>query len=491
MRFGSAAVVLMFAVACSNPSEREPVRSLAQANVRNLTPRLIGAAGSATGWSVVPCLGGFAAGAPFESHADFFPVGFIDLHTTVQVTGGRTIGTTVACQPRGPVFLAGGSAGIYETFDAGISPFSTTAVWSIATADQPGLPLLVAEDGTNSVLLKLIDDVGTVEWSFRVFTNSSVGAYATWIPGTTRFAVGDPGAQRVRLFSYEPNTHVVTADGELLAPVRDPDPNFGLALAFGDVNPASGPEVIVGAPFYGTVFVYNPASTPQLLFTLSGPGQGFGNALAVEPGDAGGGLRALWVGVPTLDALYRYVGDAGETTSVVMPDASVFGFALAVENASTLAIGAPLWGDGGAVFEASFTELIDGGALNGQQQECVVNQPCSVGSCRHGRCHGGVLCVDIVPRCSIDLCVSDECLLPNADAGSDDAGAVDAGAVDAGPDLDAGIVSDAGADAGANDGGTTVPFPDSVAFISSCSVGAFSPLLLLVLALLRRQWGPK
>lgn len=457
-----------------------------QANVRNLTPRLTGLSGSATGVSVVPCLGGFAAGAPFGSHADFLPVGFPDIHMTAGVTGGRTIGGTVACQPRGPLFLAGGSAGIQRNVDGGNSTLSTIGVWSIASADQPGLPLLVAEDGSNSVLLKLVSDVGIVEWSLRLFSNSSVGAYVTWIPGTTRFAVGDPSAQRVRLFSYDPNTHVVTADDELLAPATDPDPNFGLALAFGDVNPAAGPEVIVGAPFYGTVFVFNPASTPQLLFTLSGPGEGYGNALAVEPGDAGGGLQALWVSAPTLNTLFRYVGDAGETASVDMPDASVFGFALAVENASTMAIGAPLWGDGGAVFEASFRELIDGGALNGQQQQCVVDQPCSVGSCRRGRCHGGVLCVDIVPKCTFDVCVNDACLMPNADAG-----AVDAGAVDGGEDLDAGRVSDAGTDAGVSDGGASPTFPDSVAFLSSCSVGAFSPLLLLALALLRRQWGPK
>lgn len=120
---------------------------------------------------------------------------------------------------------------------------------------------------------------------------------------------------RVYLFPGAGGTPAV-----LPAPSVDPNDGFGKALAMGDVHPAPGVEVIVGAApgnAPGRAHVY---SRYGAALEMLGPGlTGFGSAVAA--GDVSGdGVGEVAAGSPDEERVYVFYGAAGDGDSV--PDAS-------------------------------------------------------------------------------------------------------------------------------------------------------------------------
>ncbi len=460
---GAEALVLLSVASCSTP----PARAVgAQRQALALNPTVVGlTTGEQLGFSVASCpTGGFAAGGPGTFTTLLWGPAGVDTLTTQVPTG-----TVVACETSEPRAFTCGSGGLLSLGPDGFDNLGRRgACAALAAAHRPGLPLLaVMPISLTPAEVWLFDpagDGGTRSASLGLSASPRAGFSLAWHPERPVFAVGDTGARRVSLVEFAGG--LTTPGPSIEAPAASTSVDFGWQVTFGDVHPAPGLEIIVAAPTTGEVFVFNLGRPDPFLYVLTAvPDAGFGMALAVEPGDAGGGLSALWVGAPGINSLYRFVGDAGEVVTVQSSDTDLFGISLAVETPPRLVIGAPGYASNGAVFEAAFAELIDSGVLIGVQQECTVGIPCSLGGCVRGTCQGGVLCVAAAPLCALRACVNDVC--------TTDDGGVDAGTAP----TDAGGQSDAGDD-----------HERQYVFVTSgCQASAAGPLLALGLALARRR----
>lgn len=353
--------------------------------------------------------------------------------------------------------------------------------------------------GQSGVDRRVIGDAGvyvTEMWSLRA-DGGSLGAALAWSPDDSLIAVTDDAADTVQLFDSRSRT--VISGGTFQGPR---DAGFGLHLAFGDVHPNPGAEllatveatreVLVIGKRNGGLTVLQRLSPPAITLNMTSP-----MPLAIEPRSVlrDGVLQAVWVGLPEEDALWRFVGDAGVKFEALGP--MEFGAALAVTG-ETLIIGAPGYepnpnGTGaghGAVFGMDFNTDVLGQA---EAQECDVTRECITSECFVGRCVGGVICQQtaMAALCPAAECRFGVCLSPpdagtdaGVDAGTPDAGTPDAGTPDAG-ERDAGTF-----DAGRPDAGS----PGEVQKFSACGCSAdglasTSVLALIIVALARRRSG--
>jgi hypothetical protein len=279
---------------------------------------------------------------------------------------------------------------------------------------------------------------------------------------------------------------------------------FGSSLAFGDVHPAAGEELLVSVAGTSEVLVLGKVNGQLVELQRVGPlgtVPGAPRPLVVEPTSflARGSLQAFWVGAPEADALYRFVGDAGVKFEAAQ--AMDFGASLGLMGQSLL-VGAPGFDtaqapDAGAVFVMPLnTEVLP----TAEAMVCKVGQVCITSTCVPGRCLGGVACEPTtnVPFCSPDICFGGVCTVPDAgvpdagavDAGERDAGLVDAGEPDAGePDAgqtDGGATDGGTSDAGSADGGPAGPVTFTACGCSSGGLASTSLLAVLLVMLLRR-----
>jgi len=508
-------LTLILVASCTPEAERdEAVASTPQAltlPAADLTGMVVG---DRLGASLAACRSdAYLAGAPGKAAFVLSEGAGVTRYLTSAYTTALSLGTSVACEgDLRQARLVGGTTGLWlVTGDAGLSLQSGSAVLSMGASplETPSVPLLV-NDAVKTLLVAREADGGVSMQNYV-----AGGAASAWSPDGTFFAVGHPANGTVTLFQYD--------GGAITAPPLDISVpvGFGSTLAIGEVHPSPGFEIVVGGVAQTQVLVYSRQRLLMAVDDLNAAAvETLGAALAIEPGDAGGGLHALWVGAPASDRIFRFIGDAGTTfqaTAVgsVMLGAE-FGAAIAFNLQRQVLIGAPRAGNPantGAVFRGTVDTFFTPQLLDGVAQECQVGAPCSLGPCLRGACYGGVLCLRpaVMLSCAVgqscnpasDRCVNDTVDAGTADAGESepDAGARDAGAGDAGAG-DAGA-SDAGAsdagvrDAGVSDAGSLEPdrgtgdagvTPGQLRFVScGCQGGAGAPLGLLALALARRR----
>lgn len=460
--------------------------------------------------------GGWVAGAPGIDHLYSSSAGGL-IAVSTAVDPDVELGLTVQCERGAARGLIGGRGGLWRVWaDGGSGQLLNETTLSLATAvGAPTLAGVASADGGGAVWSLGASPV-TSNPMPTLLTTSGSGSFATslwYFPAGGRFVAGDPKEVEVAVFKREADggaTRQVTYTGNTQMD------DHGRTVLVGDVLPAPGPEVIVGAPSAGEVRIYAQNAMPLILTGVNtsdgNPPVHFGAALALEPENAGGGLRALWVGEPGTSRIYRCLGtqcDVFESTAVLN---SRFGAALEFDG-RTLVVGAPNYSSGmtrsgeGAVFE--FTP--DSGTLDGVAMDCTPSVPCVAG-CQLGRCVGTVLCVRTLESACApgQTCIGDVCVVEGVDAGSVDAGAPDAGDDDGGRDAgapdagdndaglpDAGVVDggrpDAGdADAGTPDGGDDdagtpdAGEPGTAVFISGCTTSPGAGMLwLLIIGLWR------
>ena len=470
----------------------------------------VGPPGSRLGSSLAPCSGsGFVAGAPGTGTAWHSPSGALPQAI------GSGLGRAVGCLPPSgggdSAMVAGGDAGMRVVVSGGwTSAYSLSPTLSISVSDVTGFPVLV---GTSSAFLLYNRTTGTV-------VNAQTGTAAhvvQWFSGSTRFAVTTSIGSMVKLYDFNTSTNgfdfVTTIPNNALG--------FGRALAVGDVLPAPGEELIIGAE--GAVFVYLNDGTGPVM-RLSGNNASFGTSVSSSLTQFS--IEGVLVGEPADDRVFQFVGDAGSVFMASPSPGESFGASVAA-NGGEFAIGAPdhLMGSG-AVYTIVQPPLV----RVGEVQECTVGQPCFSESCLQGECLGGVFC-DLaaqIPACLMDqrcdqgICVSFDGGTVTRDAGTGinlDSGVIDpdldAGRPDASVSFDAGRPDagsigpgDAGMDAGSTtdrdsgvddrDGGGT-PQKDAGSdqvdggsepmyfTTSGCSETGLLPMLALCLAMIRRR----
>ncbi len=447
---------------CAPSSEPFPVAQLRQA-VPGL-PGFVGDPGSLLGSSLAACPdGGFVAGAPGIGTAWFSEA--LDMPAAI----GDGLGRAVACQRVGgvAVMLAGGDAGVRrDNAWVWTHAFTASSTSSISRSDAPTLPILVGGRGTVHFFNPVTRaDIGNALGSV---SSTSLLVLVLWMRGHPRFLVSSGG--RVEHYTFDPLTNKAALTGTF----HNPASGFGKAMAVGELLPSPGEEVAIAAD--QKVFIYSAMGTQLLM--LPGNEASFGDALAIQR-DYGVGLDALLVGEPSLDRVHRFIGSAGTVVSSLPSPEAMFGASLAVDPANTVAIGAPLYQDGGAVF----FEQLSGPSRAGEAQTCVAEAVCRTkGGCVTGVCVGGVYCdtsmgtgvsaCDVGDRCVVGVCVNTR-----------DAGVVvqppDSGVI---PSIDAGT---SGKDAGSDDAGVTI---EPLIFSTrGCSASGALPVLLMALAMVFRR----
>lgn len=380
--------------------------------------------------------------------------------------------TALACVPNGEHLLLGTEVNSLRLGASGPGGLDGHRVGGFAVPGRPGLPLAVGLPGNGKVAL--ISDVLSPDPAWLWNPNGSEGAgvafgtSVAWLPGTDVLAVGSPAEDRVYRFRVLPD-----AGTEQLLPVEglqfaDAGAGFGLTLVAGNVLPSAQPELVIGAPLHGRLFVVGASdSVRELKAPFAHPsGPSFAAALAVERDGVAPGLDALWVGDPQGDHVYRFIGEAAEAFFVAPSTTGTprqFGTAIAVTADRRVAVGAPGWetptGSVGAVLMRAPLPSPQGKPT---PAGCVPGAPCRLPGCLQGTCLGGVFCA--VPEegapstCGADQqCLMEECS-PLPDGGAPFPG--DPPAVSAAP----------------------------VTFTSSgCSVTPAAPLALLLLAALTQR----
>ncbi len=447
-------------------------------------PQFVGEPGSLLGSSLAACPGnGFVAGAPGEGTA------WLSGAQTMPQPIGDGLGRTVACERLGGValMLAGGDAGVRkESAGVWFNALTPAPTLSLSRSDEPTLPLLVGGEGT----VNFFNPSSGAKIGMAPVNTAGFGSVVLWMKERPRFLVSYESGLLVQQYAYNPLTKTAAVAGAF----TNATAGFGKALAVGDLLPTPGDEVAIGAD--GKVYIYS--ATGAALLILPGTETSFGSALAVQR-EYGAGIDALLVGEPTLDRVHRFVGDAGTVISSISTPGSMFGASLAVDPVKTLAIGAPLYQGGGAVFFESLGGLV----RTGESKECVTGTSCRTNACTVGVCVGGAFCdtstgtgasvCDPGERCVFGICVAsgvdagidggtmidppDSGVFPSVDAGMRDAGSEagnDAGSSDAG----------SGKDAGSDDAGVN---REPLLFSTSgCSTGGALPMLLLALVMFRR-----
>ncbi|MBL8913763.1 MAG: hypothetical protein JNM17_23880 [Archangium sp.] len=532
MRHSLGGATLVFAVltACApSPSDFDPLDDVAVLRQAGL-PRMPVAQGGVTnarlGSSIAACRSNglftaqaFATGAPGIGTALLYTSG---PSAFTPPDAGNEFGIGVLCTGSGnqPELIAWSSApnAWRQTFSGSTDVlFVGARVDAMARGDSAMSPYLIAVDAG------LYSNTGSNQPTL-INTDLRRNVRVACAHGSNLCAVAHR-ASGATIYNAEL--------GQELDAIPPPDAGRSVtAIAIGELSPAPGLEVAIAGD--GVVDVYSRGMRTSLLYTLRPPQAvaGFGQALAIDRIDAGAGLASLWVGSPGEARVYRFLGDAGVVgVEVNAPVGTELGGALAIETDGKLLVGAPLWDgpfvDEGAVFRDTPEEWAPLGFIQGVQQECDVSAPfCRVtgmpGTCFVGRCIGGVVCADLVgsTNCSIGTDAGPNDPDGGSDAGNtgNDAGMVDAGSVidggngvvDAGTGvvdggtLDAGLVRDAGSDAGGdvvpvdagpdvdgggreNDAGMTDPpaVPEFTIMPCGCGQSALSPLALLALAFLR------
>ena len=420
--------------------------------------------------------------------------------------------------------VAGGDAGMRVVVSGGwTSAYSLSPTLSISVSDVTGFPVLV---GTSSAFLLYNRTTGTV-------VNAQTGTAAhvvQWFSGSTRFAVTTSIGSMVKLYDFNTSNNAI----DPVTTIPNPAMGFGRALAVGDVLPAPGEELLIGAE--GAVYVYLNDGTGPVM-RLSGNNASFG--VSVSSSLTPFSIEGVLVGEPADDRVFQFVGDAGSVFMASSSPGESFGASVAA-NGGEFAVGAPdhLMGSG-AVYTIVQPPLV----RVGEVQECTVGQPCFSQGCLQGECLGGVFC-DLaaqIPACLMDqrcdqgICVSFDggtvtrdagtginldsgVIDPDLDAGRPDAsvsydggmwpdgGSIGPGDAGIDPNRDAGV--DAGMDAGSTtdrdsgvadrDGGVKPPKDagsdevdggsEPMFFTTSgCSETGLLPMLALCLAMLRRR----
>ena len=509
MRLVALAVVSLAGCAVEPPDEVAVQRQAMNMPFPQNTLWIGGQQEALLGTSVAACRGpnGFVGGAPGANNVVLVSDGGAVFLQAPNV-GGVT-GIAVACDAY--VFTAG-DAGVFY-FSGLTAPTLLTGepASSIARPPSQSQPLLVGVPAQSKVLLYAQSDAG-FGTPTTLFGQNDFGSVVKWSESSSAFAVSNLQGATVSSYLFSgggPSIQVV-----IQGPVGV---GFGTSLAYGDVHPSSGPELIVGAPGAAKVFIYSAQG--QRLMTIDAPTgtTTFGTALTVEPGAGAGTLHSFWVGDPAQDRVFRFIGDAG--TEFTGPSSSAFGYSIAVGEPG-LVVGAPLYSDTATHQGGLFVRPLTDPVLLGRIGPCNVGSACvNASACTVGTCVGGVFCQNPVPlNCPLGCNAAGTCLPVDGgidagvfDAGGFDAGSVDAGSVDGGhldagsPDAgpvdgggepsrdagapDAGSASDAGsseADAGTIDGGTG---PAALVFTSCGCAGTDAlPLLLLSLVLSRRRW---
>ncbi|MFT3713412.1 MAG: hypothetical protein QM817_37625 [Archangium sp.] len=516
-----ATLCLVFA-ACGTTEQQDTPRVgvVRQAGLPRVPIRSGGVDGGHLGFSVAACRvnsvlaanQAFAAGAPGVPAAYLFAPQTL----TAQFDGGPGVelGNDVLCQGSGvdPELLAHGNSGSLIRVTSGATQLLLSGL---------DVGAMTRGDATNNSpsLLNVSNDV------FRM-TN---GAAAMWLsePGTGHRMACALGSDLCVIANRNGGAKIYDVGSGSTNPVSVIDQGDGgmhdiTAVAIGELHPAQGLEVAIADQ--SRVEVYATGSRPRLLYTLKPLAQfqtRFGNSLAVDRFDAGGGLSSLWVGSPNEGLVYRFFGDAGGAFGEpAAPGPALFGWAMATEGNGQLLITAPKFTnimmvpapeEAGAVFRDTPEQWLPLGFIAGAQQECDIGLPCRVATsgtaCQVGVCIGGVICGSLG---SIGPC-GDGGVDSGVDAGRDggntstdggmvidDGGVVfptdggrDAGQPDAGRDagsdvipiLDAGPQTDAGQSA---DAGTLGVQQFATC---GCSSPALTPLLFIVLALARRRVG--
>ncbi len=426
--------------------------------------------------------GGFIAGAPGMAAIYAEPLNaFVRIGEVNDPPHGA--GAVVLCDRAQALAFVGGPSGLWRALSDGGSDF--VGEGSVrAMIRNPGDPILASvtkQDG--GAQLWRVDMSMAAAKPFAVLKNSpsaDYGASMAYFPFGERFLVGDDAENTVYIYKHLGDGGVQQTNRYDGGTVTKPLEKFGAALAVGNVLPDPGLEIIVSAPATNQVIIYTVDGTPSYIeagiTTAQEAPSGFGAALAIEPGNAGGGLSALWIGEPGTDRVYRCLGLTCEAFESVARRGTRFGTSLAFDR-GTLVVGAPHYATAmGQLRGAVFVFAHDAGPVVGEAQYCELDAGCSAG-CGAGTCVAGVVCVlPTRANCAPDeVCINNEC--ERVDAGGPDAGEGDAGAPDAGVDAGSQPV-----DAGAVDGGAGGP----VVFQTGCS-SAPGVLAALAAALLRRR----
>lgn len=430
------------------------------------------------GASVAACLFGFVAGAP----------GSNELFTTAQLqqgirwetldAGGGAAGALVvdvACYANQSVAV--GAAGIWlipaeRAVEHGgyVDPLTNIAMEPMAR-----LPRILVGDSMRDVWL--LESPTASHWTVAAPESTGFGVSVAWVPGQEAFYAGhagDPLSAKPPSVAFYRLTDAGDPDFDFTVTPSSVtyDMGFPHALAVGNLSPSPGLELIASAPGLQTIFVFG--ADGGLLWTIDDADGGavapsFGRSVAVDPGDAAGGIQAYWVGDPAHDRVVRYVGT--QPTDVLTPKipAPGFGEALDIGDQGAMVIGAPQFKDfTGAEVGAVFGAFAPKTNTVGVAMDCTTGLPCAVGQCE-GTCVGGVLCAGPVDQ----ICATDGGWVP---APTPDAGALDAGAEDAGAHGDA-------------DGGLPGPATFKTSGCSSAATGpaTWAWLGMGALAVLRRR----
>ncbi len=399
------------------------------------------------GTSVAVCRGpmGFIAGAPGTDSVLLVTDGGATTQWLLAPNDGGVTGLAVACDAY--VFTAGAGGVFYFTSLGSPNALTLAPASSISRAPSQSQPLLVGIPTQSKVLLSGTGDAGFSPAATLTGMND-FGSVVKWSETTNAFAVSTPLAATVSSYFF--------MSGAASNPVLIQGPvgvGFGTSLAFGDVHPSSGVELIVSAPGANKLLIYN--SQGIRLMTIDAPAGAttFGQALTVEPGAGAGSLHAFWVSDPAQDRVFRFIGDAG--TEFTGPAMSAFGSSMAVGEPG-LIVGAPFYSDTAMHQGGLFVRPPSDPPLVGTVGLCNIGTACvNVGSCTVGTCVGGVFCQNPVSlNCALGCSAAGTCLFLDGgtDAGSFDAGSFDAGSFDAGS-FDAGSFDAGSFDAGSFDAG--------------------------------------
>jgi hypothetical protein len=472
-------------------------------------PRLEGELpGEALGTSVAGCrFEGFVAGGAGGSVLELvFPNGDVRRLTTPFPNDPGPVRSAVACEGDEARWTAASASegGFYAFHWDGGQPLILSAGPSLArSASRRSHPLALGRPLLGEVELIAFDpDAGVFQSMFgqTLRLDAGAGDAVAWSRDGSMLAVAN-WSQGVVLL-VDPVARVPLTGGRFEGPTNK---GFGSSLAFGDVHPAVGEELLVAVAGTREVIVLGKVNGQLVEVQRVGPlgsVPGAPRPLVVEPTSflARGSLQAYWVGAPEADAIYRFVGDAGVKFEAAQ--AMDFGASLGIMGQSLL-VGAPGFDtlqspDAGAVFVLPLnTEVLP----TAEAMVCKVGLVCVTSTCVPGRCLGGVACEPTtnVALCSPDVCRSGVCTLPDAgfpdagavDAGERDAGEPDAGPVDGGePDAgqgDGGATDGGESDAGSTDGGPGGPVTFTACGCSSGGLASTSLLAVLLVMLLRRS----